>query len=342
MKFIDEVKITVKAGNGGPGSASFRREKYVPRGGPDGGDGGKGGNVIFRVTHHRNSLLDLSFKKFYNAENGQPGMQQLMSGRYGEDLILEVPVGTMIRDVDGHLIRDLDIEGDHVFLEGGRGGKGNAFFKSSVNQAPTHAQPGEQGPEQEIILELKLLADVGIIGYPNAGKSTLISHISAARPKVADYPFTTLVPNLGVVQYAPEKTFVVADIPGLIPGAHKGVGLGIQFLKHIERTRCFIHLIDASGMSGRDPVQDYDDINEELKMYDEANREREGFFSLQERPQIVVLNKMDSVAEEDLDELLAKFRTRKVKPIAISAATGRGLKDMLNEVAKLVYSRESK
>lgn len=338
MKFIDQVEIFVRSGNGGPGSASFRREKHVPRGGPDGGDGGKGGDVIFRVENSINSLLNIDNKRTYSAGNGQPGGSRNQTGADGDNLILEVPVGTIIKDKSGKVIADLGSTTEElVLLNGGRGGKGNWFFKTSVNQAPTHFQPGEQGETLEISLELKLMADVGIIGYPNAGKSTLISHISAAKPKVAGYPFTTLAPSLGVVKYGEAGSYVVADIPGLIKGAHEGTGLGIQFLRHIERTRCFIHLIDASVYSGRDPVQDYKDIMHELVMYDKANKDKDGFFALGEREQIVVLNKIDAVSEVELNELKARFAKENVYPESISAATSYRLQELIYKVGDLVF-----
>jgi GTPase len=230
-------------------------------------------------------------------------------------------------------------QNEHVLLKGGRGGKGNHFFRNSVNQAPEHAQPGEPNQELEVVLELKLIADVGIIGFPNAGKSTLISRISAAKPKIADYAFTTLAPNLGVVKYSEEKVFVVADIPGLVKGAHLGIGLGIQFLKHIERTRVFIHLVDASGASGRQPLEDFDDINSELKMYDENNKDKEGFFALSSRPQIVVLNKADTLSEEQMITLSQQFE-KKIghKPIVISAVSGKNIKELMTKIAESLYS----
>jgi GTP-binding protein len=252
MKFIDEVKITLASGRGGPGCISFRRESGMPRGGPDGGDGGKGGNVIIRTSKHINSLVDLRQNKRYAAQNGEMGYGRQKAGADGEDMVMIVPQGTVIRTLEGEIIVDMTGINDYVILKGGRGGKGNEFFKTSINQAPDYAQPGEEGEEVEVKLELKLIADVGIIGFPNAGKSTLISRISAAKPKIADYPFTTLTPNLGVVKAGDYSSFVVADIPGLVKGAHEGVGLGIQFLKHVERTRIFIHLVDVSGVSGRD------------------------------------------------------------------------------------------
>lgn len=318
---------------------SFRRESMQPRGGPDGGDGGRGGNVVFRVNPQLNSLLEYRYKSKYYAQDGQPGGRSNMSGHAGEDLILPVPPGTMVKDADSNeLLLDLNETGDHVFLEGGRGGKGNHFFRTSVNQAPEHAQPGEMGHTRNLHLELKLIADVGVIGYPNAGKSTLISAISAARPKIADYPFTTLTPNLGVVKVDDSRTIVVADIPGLVPGAHKGVGLGTQFLRHIERTNLFVHLIDASGSEGREPLQDYRDIMHELKEYDKAKSEEEGFRPLSDRPQLVVLNKIDSVSRDRLEEIVENFRRAGIETKQISAATGQGARDLIFEMGNRVYA----
>ncbi len=341
MKFIDEVKITVSSGHGGPGAVSFRREAMTPRGGPDGGDGGKGGDLILRASRHVNSLIDIRNNKKYPAQNGQPGSGANCSGMNGEDMVLVVPEGTLVRNMDGEVLIDMTGIQEHVLFKGGRGGKGNAFFKNSINQAPEFAQPGEPGHQLEIKLELKLIADVGIIGFPNAGKSTLISRISAAKPKIADYPFTTLTPNLGVVKAADFKSFVVADIPGLVKGAHQGVGLGIQFLKHIERTRFFIHLIDASGLSGRDPIADYEDINNELKMYDENNKEKEGFFSLSDRPQFVVLNKIDTLGAEELERLKLTFKKRTgVDPLAISAVTGKNIKELVLDLTRKIFQED--
>lgn len=341
MKFIDEVKITLASGRGGPGSASFRRESMQPRGGPDGGNGGKGGDVIIRTSRHINSLVDIRQNKRYAAQNGQMGMGRQKSGMDGEDLILIVPEGTVIRNPENEIIVDMTGISDFTLLKGGRGGMGNEFFKTSVNQAPDYAQPGEEGQEVEVKLELKLIADVGIIGFPNAGKSTLISRISAAKPKIADYPFTTLTPHLGVVKAGDYTSFVVADIPGLVKGAHAGTGLGIQFLKHIERTRLFIHLVDASGMSGRDPIEDYNDINYELKMYDENNKNKEGFFPLATRPQFVVLNKIDTLSENQLIKLKNKFKEiTGTEPYAISAVTGKNLKEFIQELGRQILKEE--
>ena len=342
MKFVDEVKITIASGRGGPGAVSFRRESYAPRGGPDGGDGGKGGDVIFKTSRHINSLVDYKNLKTYAAENGHPGAAVNCSGQNGADLVMVVPEGAVIRNLDGEVLYDLTGIDEVKVLSGGRGGKGNAFFKTSVNQAPEYAQPGEDGHSLEIILELKLIADVGIIGFPNAGKSTLISRISAAKPKIADYPFTTLTPQLGVVKVGDYSSFVVADIPGLIKGAHQGVGLGIMFLKHIERTRLFLHVVDVSGMSGRDPLQDYEDIQFELKMYDEMNADKDGFFPLSSREQILVLNKIDLLPKEQIDRLKQQFKKKYgVDSYAISAVTGKNLQDLLVFVAdKILKSKE--
>lgn len=337
MKFIDEAKIFVKSGHGGAGCVSFRRAKFVPRGGPDGGDGGAGGSVIFEVHPQLGTLLDLRFQRRFMADDGEPGENQNMSGHNGKDALIHVPPGTLIKTVEGQVLCDMSGENKRfVLFKGGRGGKGNDFFKTSVNQAPVHAQPGEGGQEAEVVLELKLLADVGIIGFPNAGKSTLISRISAARPKIADYPFTTLVPNLGVVQAQEHRSFVVADIPGLVKDAHKGVGLGIKFLKHIERTRFFVHLIDGSDFSGRDPIQDYESINDELKYYDESKREEEGFFELGTRPQIVVINKTDLLQETDKDVLKKKFKKIGVEPLFMSAVAGVGVKTLIDRMTRLL------
>lgn len=342
MKFVDEVRITIVSGNGGPGAISFRRESYAPRGGPDGGNGGKGGDVIFKTSRHINSLVDYKPSRTYAAKNGQPGAAVDCSGSNGDDLVMIVPRGAIIRKTDGEILYDLADVDDVTVLSGGRGGKGNAFFKNSVNQAPEHAQPGEEGERLEIILELKLIADVGIIGFPNAGKSTLISRISAAKPKIADYPFTTLTPQLGVVKVGDYSNFVVADIPGLIKGAHQGVGLGIVFLKHIERTRLFLHVVDVSGLSGRDPLADYEDIQYELKMYDEMNTDKDGFFPLMEREQIVVLNKIDLLSQDQIEKIKQQFKKKYgVETFAISAVTGKNLKEFLVYVAdKILKSKE--
>lgn len=338
MKFVDEVTIEVASGHGGPGCVSFRREIFVPRGGPDGGDGGRGGNIIFKTSTRLHSLLDLKLKTKYRAQDGDPGKNQKRSGADGKDLIIPVPQGTIIKDMSGAIIKDLASEEEYVFLEGGIGGKGNPFYKTSVNQAPGVAQKGMPGKEVRIHLELKLLADIGIIGFPNAGKSTLISHISAAKPKIADYPFTTIIPNLGVVRFNEESNFIVADMPGLIKDAHLGVGLGTRFLKHIERTRCFVHLIDASGMSGRDPFQDYKDINHELKMYDVEHKNEEDFRPLFKRKQILALNKADVAPEEDITDLANQFKKMGIEVFIISAATGSNLTKLVNRMGEMVFN----
>ena len=338
MKFIDEVKIKVISGKGGPGLVSFRREAMVPRGGPDGGDGGDGGDVIIQVETRLHSLLDLRFKKVYRAQDGQPGEGRNMAGKDGEQLTITVPPGTIVKSEDGRILHDLG-EGDRlVFLEGGLGGKGNPFYKSSVNQAPTVAQKGLPGQEIDIHLELKLLADVGIMGLPNAGKSTLISRISAAKPKIADYPFTTLVPNLGVVRFRDDLTFVVADIPGLIAGAHEGAGLGTQFLRHIERCTLLVHLIDASTLAGKDIMDAYKEIRRELELYDSQKSGEEGFAALSTRQEMIVLNKIDSGDEATILEATGRFKKQGLKVFAISAATGKNTKELVDELGKRVFN----
>lgn len=326
------------SGKGGAGSVSFRREAMVPRGGPDGGDGGKGGDVIFKVDPRLHSLLDLRFQKTYKAEDGEPGSGRNRSGKNGKDLVLSVPPGTLVKDDDGRVLHDLSEGVEVVLLSGGLGGKGNTFYKSSVNQAPTIAQKGLPGQEREIHLELKLLADVGIVGLPNAGKSTLISRISSAKPKIADYPFTTLVPNLGVVRFAEELSFVVADIPGLIEGASEGAGLGTQFLRHIERCRLFIHLIDASPMASKPALEAYDEIRGELKAHDELKADEEGFQPLGTREEIVVLNKIDSVDEMQLRAIVDGFKKRGLQVLTVSAATGKNIKELVEIVGKRVFN----
>ncbi len=334
MKFIDEVNIHIASGKGGAGKVSFRREAMVPRGGPDGGDGGKGGDVIIRVDERLHSLLDLKFKLTYKAADGEPGMAMKCSGKNADDLVLKVPPGTMVKNKEGSLLYDMAEHAEVILLKGGLGGKGNTFYKSSINQAPSVAQKGMPGEELDIQLELKLLADVGIIGLPNAGKSTLISRISAARPKIADYPFTTLVPNLGVVQVGPERTFVVADIPGLIEGAHRGEGLGIQFLRHIERTSLFVHLVDASPMASKPPIEAYKEIREELRLYDEMKTGEEGFQPLSPRTEIIVLSKADLLREDDLRKVMQSFRDMKLEVMWISAAANKNTQELVTDLAK--------
>ncbi|MBI5560648.1 MAG: GTPase ObgE [Deltaproteobacteria bacterium] len=330
MNFIDEAKILVKAGDGGRGCVSFRREKYVPKGGPSGGDGGKGGDVVIKADGRITSLIDLRYRRHYSAGRGQHGMGSLCHGKDALGVTIRVPAGTVVKDGEsGDVLADLTKEGEEFILaKGGRGGKGNAHFKTSTHQSPRFAQPGEKGEERNLKLELKLLADVGLIGFPNAGKSTLISRISSARPKIADYPFTTLIPNLGVVKFGEFGGFVVADIPGLIQGAHRGKGLGIRFLKHIERTSLLIHLLDLSPDTGRDPVADFNAVNIELKEFN---------LGLSKRPQVVCLNKIDiPEAREAAVELLKFFRDKGITVFMISSATGEGTKELVDHVGSAV------
>lgn len=338
MKFIDEVEIDVASGKGGAGAVSFRREAMVPRGGPDGGDGGRGGDVVVEVDPRLHSLLDLRFKKSYRAADGKPGSGRNRSGQDGEALVLKVPPGTVIKKEDGKILYDLSEPGQITLLKGGLGGKGNVFYKSSVNQAPTVAQKGLPGEELNIRLELKLLADVGIVGLPNAGKSTLISRVSSAKPKIADYPFTTLVPNLGVVRFKDELSYVIADIPGLIEGAHLGVGLGTQFLRHVERCRVLVHLIDVGVTADRSAVAAYNEIRRELELYDGQKSDEEGFKPLSQRPEIVVLNKIDTVSDEKVDEEFASIKSMGISPLKISAATGVGVDLLREEMGRKVFS----
>lgn len=328
MKFIDEVMITVQSGDGGRGCVSFRRERFIPKGGPDGGDGGKGGDVILKATLRKRTLYHFKFKTQFKAESGKGGSGDQRTGKNGEDLILEVPVGTVVSDtVTGQILKDLkEPEENFIIAHGGRGGQGNKRFATSTRRTPRFAQPGEAGQLLSIKLELKLIADVGIIGLPNAGKSTLISKISSARPKIADYPFTTLAPNLGIVAAQGRKAFCVADIPGLIRGAHEGAGLGIRFLKHIERTRVLIHLIDISGIYPENPLEQYETVNRELFLYSGK---------LAEKPQLVVLNKMDIPdAIESVGRFEAAFAGKKV--VKISALTGDGLAQLINTIADIL------
>ena len=320
--FIDEIEITVKAGSGGNGLSAFRREKYVPRGGPSGGDGGKGGSAILCAEGRLTTLIDYRYQRSYKAEKGGDGGQNNMTGANASDLILKVPVGTQVFDADsGELIADLTYEGQQaVVAKGGRAGRGNARFATPTKRAPTFAENGEPGEDRRLRLELKLLADVGLIGFPNVGKSTLISVVSAARPKIADYPFTTLVPNLGVVR-VDERSFVMADIPGLVEGAHEGAGLGLQFLRHVERTRILVHILDVSGFTGRNPADDFDIINRELRLYSPK---------LADLPQVVAFNKIDIPgARETAQELAPAFEARGTKTFAISAATGEGVQPLI-------------
>lgn len=326
--FVDEAEIAVKAGNGGNGIVAFRREKFVPHGGPAGGDGGRGGSVILRADSHLKTLSDLRYKRAYKAERGKDGGPNCMTGADASDLIIKVPTGTQILDADsGELIADLTSDGQEAIVaKGGRGGRGNARFATATRRTPRYAENGEPGEERHLRLELKLIADVGIIGFPNAGKSTLIAQASAARPKIADYPFTTLVPNLGVVRVDEERTFVMADIPGLIEGAHSGAGLGTRFLKHVERTRMLVHILDCSGFTGRDPVQDFEVINRELSLYSPA---------LAELPQVVALNKIDiPEARAESERLTPLFESRGLRAFPISAATGEGVRLLICHLAE--------
>ena len=328
--FIDEVKVYVKAGDGGNGCLAFRREKYVPRGGPSGGDGGRGGDVILVSSDHYNTLLHFRFNPEHKAERGRHGEGSNRSGREGVSTELPVPVGTVVRDADtGEALHDFTKAGERFLVaRGGRGGRGNARFATSTHQAPTEHEPGKPGQERRLRLELKLLADVGLVGFPNAGKSTLISRISAARPKIADYPFTTLEPHLGVVRLDDLRTFVVADIPGLIEGAHEGHGLGTQFLRHVERTRLLAHLVDVSETSGRDPVHDFDVVLGELASFSQA---------LADKPMIVVATKMDSAQDPERVERLRKLAEGRGLPFyAISSVTGDGIERLTQAMAATV------
>ncbi len=328
--FTDYVKIIVKAGNGGNGAISFRREKYVAAGGPDGGDGGKGGDIYFEVDPDANTLIDFRYNKKFKAENGKNGEGAHKYGKSGEDLYIKVPIGTIVKDASNNrILADLSHPGQkELILAGGRGGKGNSHFATSTRQAPRFAQDGEKGEEKELILELKLLADVGLIGFPNVGKSTFLSMTTSATPKIADYHFTTLEPNLGVVKTEYGDSFVIADIPGIIEGASEGTGLGLQFLRHIERTRLLLHVIDVSGSEGRNPVQDFNTINEELKKYSEK---------LSKRKQIIVANKVDILQDEKTyQELEETAKENNMEIFKISAATGEGITELLKYVSEVL------
>ena len=328
--FVDEVRITVKAGRGGDGCCSFRREMFVPRGGPDGGDGGKGGDVLFTASHRLTTLLDLRYQKQYEAEDGKPGSGSNCTGRRGKSVNIMLPVGTIIYDDDtGDILADLVADGETVTIaHGGKGGRGNSHFATSTNRVPTHFEQGTEGEARQLRLELKLLADVGLVGLPNAGKSTLIATISAARPKIADYPFTTLIPNLGVVRYGEDRSFVVADIPGLIEGAHEGKGLGIQFLRHIERTSLLLHLIDVSEWAAEDPVVSFQVMRNELATYDPA---------LAKRPFAIVATKIDAAGDGAKLKLLQTYcRRHRYRCLPISAATKAGLTELIAFVGQQV------
>ncbi|MEK5426901.1 GTPase ObgE [Cytobacillus sp. FSL R7-0680] len=327
--FVDQVKVYVKGGDGGNGMVAFRREKYVPKGGPAGGDGGKGANVVFIVEEGLRTLMDFRYKRHFKAERGEHGMSKNQHGRNSKDMIIKVPPGTVVTDAEtGEVIADLtEHDQQAIIAKGGRGGRGNSRFATPANPAPELSEHGEPGQEREVMLELKLLADVGLVGFPSVGKSTLLSVVSAARPKIGAYHFTTIVPNLGMVETEDNRSFVMADLPGLIEGAHSGVGLGHQFLRHIERTRVIVHVIDMSGMEGRDPYEDYVTINNELQEYN---------LRLTERPQIIVANKMDM---PDAEEHLAAFKEQLEEeyPIfPISAVTRSGLRELLFAIADKV------
>ncbi|EPN8061157.1 GTPase ObgE [Listeria monocytogenes] len=325
--FVDQVKIYVKAGNGGDGMVAFRREKFVPNGGPAGGDGGKGADVVFVVDEGLRTLVDFRFKRIFKAEHGEHGMSKSMHGRGAEDLVVKVPQGTIVKDIDtGEIIADLVAHGQRaVIAKAGRGGRGNKRFATPANPAPELSENGEPGQERNVQLELKVLADVGLVGFPSVGKSTLLSVVSAARPKIAAYHFTTIVPNLGMVDAGDGRSFVMADLPGLIEGASQGVGLGHQFLRHIERTRVIVHVIDMSGSEGRVPYEDYMAINNELEQYN---------LRLMERPQIIVANKMDMPdAEENLNEFKTKI-AEDIPVFPISAVTKTGLRELLLAIAE--------
>ena len=323
--FIDYSEIEVTAGKGGDGAVAFRREKYVPKGGPSGGNGGNGGNIIIKAHHNLTTLLDFRYKRKYKSENGAPGGNSLKDGKYGKDVILKVPVGTIVKDqASKRIICDLKKDEDeYVLVKGGKGGKGNSNFATSTNQAPRKAELGKAGESKKIILELKLIADVGLVGFPNAGKSTLISTISAAKPKIADYPFTTLEPNLGIVKYRDYNSFIVADIPGIIEGAHKGKGLGIKFLRHIERTKILLFLIDISS---ENYVKDFKILFNELKSYSEV---------LSKKKIVVGLSKADIVTDEEIKKIsFLRINNKKISPVIFSSVSGKGIPNLLDELWK--------
>ncbi len=330
--FADRARIIIRSGKGGDGCVSFRREKYVANGGPDGGDGGKGGDIIFQVDEGMNTLIDYRHKKKYAAKDGEPGRKRRCHGANGQDLILKVPAGTVVMEAQsGKVIADLSGENKRqVILRGGNGGNGNMHYATSTMQVPKYAQAGVASLELEVLLELKVIADVGLVGFPNVGKSTFLSRVSHARPKVANYPFTTLNPHLGVVDYQDIDGFVIADIPGLIEGASQGTGLGHEFLRHIERTRVIVHLVDAASVEGRDPVEDVHKINEELRLYNQE---------IADRPQIIAANKIDALypGEDDpVQKLRQEFEPRGIPVYAISAVSGQGIKELLWAVKKLL------
>lgn len=328
--FTDYTKIIIKSGDGGNGAATFRREKYVAAGGPDGGDGGNGGNIYFQVDKDKNTLIDFRYNKKFKAKNGENGSGNHCNGKYGEDLYIKVPIGTVVKDVKtGKVVVDLSKPNQkELILKGGRGGRGNSHFATATRQAPRFSEDGEKGEEKELILELKLLADVGLLGFPNVGKSTFLSTVTEARPKIANYHFTTLEPNLGVVKMKNGDGFVIADIPGIIEGASEGVGLGIQFLRHVERTRLLLHFLDVSGQEGRNPVEDFYAINEELKKYSEK---------LSTRKQIIVANKIDVIQDEKLLEEVEKLAKKEgLELYKISGATKQGVQELIDHVSEVL------
>lgn len=332
--FIDKARIFIKAGNGGNGSVAFRKEKYVPAGGPDGGDGGRGASIIFEVDLGLRTLMDFKYQRKYVAESGGDGSKKKKAGKNGDDLVLKVPPGTIIRDeATGLIIADLKEEGDRaVVVKGGRGGKGNQHFANAVRQAPAFAKSGTDGEERWVVLELKMIADVGLLGFPNVGKSTFLSVVTKAKPKIANYHFTTLTPNLGVVQTKFGDSFVLADIPGLIEGAAEGVGLGHDFLRHVERTKVLIHIVDITGHEGRNALEDFDKINGELALYNER---------LSHRPQVVVANKMDILEDESVyEEFKEELEGRGYKVFKMSAATRQGIDDVIAYVSQLLKEVE--
>ena len=329
--FVDEVDIHIHAGDGGNGCMAFRREMRVPRGGPNGGDGGRGGSIYFVASAHQNTLANYRFHPEFKAERGQHGLGSNCTGRDGEDLVLEVPPGTAIYETSGDtpfLIADLKAVGDRVLVaRGGRGGRGNAAFATSTNRAPRRTEPGQPGEERPLRLRLKLLADVGLVGFPNTGKSTIISRISSAKPKIADYPFTTLTPNLGVVQLSDDRSFVVADVPGLIEGAHEGHGLGMKFLAHLERTKVLVHVIDISESSGRDPIEDFETICRELERFAGTGDDR--VVALAAKPRFVVANKADVLQDPTrLKKLQTYLKRRRIPLLTVSAVTGEGIAEL--------------
>ncbi len=325
IMFLDKVKIFVKAGNGGNGAVSFHREKYVAAGGPDGGDGGRGGDIVFQVDDNLSTLIDFRYKKKYGAPNGQDGSSGNCTGKSAEPLVIKVPRGTLVKEANsGRVIADLSDDQPVVIAKGGKGGKGNARFATPTRQIPRFSKPGLEGESLELTLELKLLADVGLVGFPNVGKSTLISVVSAAKPKIANYHFTTLTPVLGVVKISEGNAFVMADIPGLIEGASEGVGLGHEFLRHIERCRLIVHVVDVSGIEGRDPIQDFETINRELANFDEA---------LSQRPQIVAANKSDMATQEQICQFRDYITEKNLPFFEISAATTVGTKELVDAIS---------